>query len=292
MPLKQLYCTLTAPLDPDYRLDFTWPLFSRLTHLEIFDATGLDSLHDDSYEQLPLIRTLTHLAFNWTPFLYLFPYLLDECAALRVLAMLDVNLDDSLSHGLAEALVQDIRFVEVHGGDHADWVIGAQTGIDYWSRAEDLIAKRASGAVDRNIARPPRHPSILRCTRPSCHDLRLPPDRDSRRKENLRLGRTGAEEWRTAFTEAAQLEPRPHPNKLRPAHVRAILERALLRIGAPTTHNCGEMLMSWDLVRFEGRSWEIGFYFFPPLSLPQTCTNNPTHRRTKAVVPSTLRKDC
>ncbi|KAJ7183848.1 hypothetical protein C8R46DRAFT_1209986 [Mycena filopes] len=149
MPLKRLHCYLTTILDSDDQLDFTTPLFSRLTHLEIFDAER-DGLPIQSYWKLPLIRTLTHLAFSEVDFLGFFSDLLDECAALRVLALLDSD-PEYLDLNIPEALVQDIRFVavdRVHTALLADWVIGAQTGIDWWSRAEELIAKRASGAVD------------------------------------------------------------------------------------------------------------------------------------------------
>ncbi|KAJ7841718.1 hypothetical protein B0H14DRAFT_3457307 [Mycena olivaceomarginata] len=46
-------------------------------------------------------------------------------------------------------LTKDPRFVIMDCRYQAnDWEVGAHTGIDYWSRAGDLVAKRLSGEID------------------------------------------------------------------------------------------------------------------------------------------------
>ncbi|KAJ6463149.1 hypothetical protein C8R47DRAFT_1202082 [Mycena vitilis] len=42
-------------------------------------------------------------------------------------------------------LAEDVRFVSMVSDD---WVMGALAGVDYWTRAEDFIAKRRSGEIN------------------------------------------------------------------------------------------------------------------------------------------------
>ncbi|KAJ7670014.1 hypothetical protein DFH06DRAFT_1293932 [Mycena polygramma] len=147
MPLKRLHCTFNTMFSSP-EVPFT-QLFASMTHLEIFDLPGSQEVH----QTLTHLPQLTHLAFNYPDCLPLFLSLLRKCTSLQVLVLL-------LGTGLVMVrvkeyctleLAQDVRFVTmIH--DYAtaleDWIMAAHTGVDYWSRAEEFIAKRKSGEVN------------------------------------------------------------------------------------------------------------------------------------------------
>ncbi|KAJ7131403.1 hypothetical protein C8R44DRAFT_774785 [Mycena epipterygia] len=144
--LKQLYCNLqrvfgSAPID------FTHNLFSQMTHLELFDIPDSDP---QFWSGIVLIPHLTHLAFNDLGFLPMGPTLLRTCSSLRLLILLSPLRAYVTNHPQIEELAKDGRFVLLFCPRYfEDWQMGAHTGIDYWSRAEDFVAKRRSGQIDR-----------------------------------------------------------------------------------------------------------------------------------------------
>ncbi|KAJ7461191.1 hypothetical protein FB451DRAFT_1563001, partial [Mycena latifolia] len=141
LPLKHLY----AKLDPIFWIfPPAHPVFSRITHLELFDypddTTVLSS-------RLPLIPQLTHLSFNHHDLLSICPHFLQTCISLSVLVCHDPW--HNFRSGSATALSSDVRFVVMHHSDFLwDWQMGVYTGLDYWTRAESFIAKRRSGEID------------------------------------------------------------------------------------------------------------------------------------------------
>ncbi|KAJ7131418.1 hypothetical protein C8R44DRAFT_774807 [Mycena epipterygia] len=150
-PLKQLYCDLqnvfgSAPID------FTHNLFSQITHLELL---GIPDSDPQFWSGIALIPHLTHLAFNDLGFLHMGPTLLCTCSSLQLLILLSLfkwhGFDDRIAHHpQIEELAQDGRFVlTICSRYFEDWQMGAHTGIDYWSRAEDFVVKRRSGQIDR-----------------------------------------------------------------------------------------------------------------------------------------------
>ncbi|KAJ7461194.1 hypothetical protein FB451DRAFT_490414 [Mycena latifolia] len=143
LPLKHLY----AILDPIFRIfPPTHPVFSRLTHLELFDS-AVDTTIWSS--RLPLIPQLTHLAFNDPALLDICPHLLQTCTTLSVLVCYDPWRSFRSGSTVARALSSDVRFVVMNFPDFLlDWRLGAHTGLDYWSRAESFIAKRRSGEIN------------------------------------------------------------------------------------------------------------------------------------------------
>ncbi|KAJ7203538.1 hypothetical protein GGX14DRAFT_651548 [Mycena pura] len=144
LPLKRLYCNLGELFADKAQIDFGHPLFSRLTHLELFDQRATDHYFD-----LALIPHLTHLAFYFPQagFFDMSLTLLKTCKSLHVLVLLmAVRSQRAVKH---EAL-EDPRFVQMFCSQFVDdWKSGALTGSDYWSRAEDFIARRRSGEIDR-----------------------------------------------------------------------------------------------------------------------------------------------
>ncbi|KAJ7656823.1 hypothetical protein DFH06DRAFT_1198679 [Mycena polygramma] len=136
LPLRHLYAdprTLFSVLPSKNTL------FSRITHLEV------TSLSDGICEELPLLLQLTHLAFDDDDFSACLA-LLKACQQLRVLVAL--SAPGQHYPGLA-ALVQDMRFVTMTRSSFLkDWQMGVHAGIDYWTQAEDFIARRRSGEID------------------------------------------------------------------------------------------------------------------------------------------------
>jgi hypothetical protein len=155
LPLKQLSCNLKALFRPQ-PIDFTHKLFSMITHLEVFgvsDMSGFDSPDHDKWRGLAHIPHLTNLSFNDDGIVGVWPALLRTCKSLRVLVVLQATI---AGHPDEQELAKDPRFVAMGCEfETKDWRMGAHTGIDYWSRAEDLVAKRRSGEIDGAASRGP-----------------------------------------------------------------------------------------------------------------------------------------
>ncbi|KAJ6550966.1 hypothetical protein DFH09DRAFT_1168002 [Mycena vulgaris] len=149
LPLKRLHCSI-ADLFSSTQPDFTLPLFSKITHLELIDYPAVVDLK--MWSGIAFIPNLTHLSFNSRNFIPLSLGLLDTCKALRVLVFLTPTLrsgETVANHQDGEKLVRDTRFVVMRCREYAkDWQTGAHIGLDHWTRAEDFIAKRRSGEID------------------------------------------------------------------------------------------------------------------------------------------------
>jgi hypothetical protein len=144
--VQRLYILL-AELFDDLTIDLTHPMFSSVTHFDVFDS--VDSPRDPIHGQLSLLPALTHLCLNnHVPFNVLRTVLRD-CRTLRVLA----NLFSSVRRDNAEALarnipLQDPRFVVVLWEDYwADWERGAGGRKDFWARADDFVEQKLNGEI-------------------------------------------------------------------------------------------------------------------------------------------------
>ncbi|KAJ7642187.1 hypothetical protein FB45DRAFT_366137 [Roridomyces roridus] len=130
----------------------TLPILSRVTHIEVLSVTT--DKHAEIWQAFAQIRTLTHLAFaaEDSEFLDLCPSLLGACTTLRVLLYKtdSRDFDSTENFPVLCDLREDVRFVQMcHDNGARDWRMGALTGVEFWSRAEDFIAKRKSGEIDR-----------------------------------------------------------------------------------------------------------------------------------------------
>ncbi|KAJ6564449.1 hypothetical protein B0H19DRAFT_1374774 [Mycena capillaripes] len=149
LPLQQLYCNLTYLFGPQRQIDFTHQLFARIARLEVFDHRN--SFNSTIWGNLAIIPHLTHLAFNEPISIAMWLSLLRGCHSLRVFVVLGQFLARAKidGHQDKEELVKEPRFVVMDCDQSTqDWQMGAHLGIDYWSRAEDFIAKRRSGEID------------------------------------------------------------------------------------------------------------------------------------------------
>ncbi|KAJ6476747.1 hypothetical protein C8R47DRAFT_1141340 [Mycena vitilis] len=153
MPLKRLHCRLNHVFD--FRIHFGHGVFTSVTHLEIFDKIQPEGGTMEVWGAMTRLPHLTHLAFNDTAYLPMCLVLLPTWDSLQVLAILlyywayrnPVLLEEC---GVAE-LAQDARLVTMSSDSDKsleDWIMGAYAGVDYWSRAEEFIAKQRSGEIN------------------------------------------------------------------------------------------------------------------------------------------------
>ncbi|KAJ7141786.1 hypothetical protein C8R43DRAFT_1017203 [Mycena crocata] len=140
LSLKQLYVQI-RPIFHNFYAGH--PFFARITHLELLDRAHPHSSADNMgfWTRLSLIPQLTHLSFNDDEFLVICAHLLESCKLLSVLIYFEVDV--------VVPVPQDLRFVAMACPSHCqDWQMGIYSGGDYWTRAEECIAKRRSGEID------------------------------------------------------------------------------------------------------------------------------------------------
>ncbi|KAJ7626182.1 hypothetical protein FB45DRAFT_1060664 [Roridomyces roridus] len=148
LPLRRLHCDLHYLFsDPAHHL--THSLFSNITHLECFDRVARPPL-PSYWAGLTNIPHLTHLSFYEPEFLPLVPQTLRDGASLQVL-LFQINLDEEVGAGIVIP-TRDPRFVQMilpmEDLEYTrDWLNGAVTGRDFWSRAEEHIRRRIVGEV-------------------------------------------------------------------------------------------------------------------------------------------------
>ncbi|KAJ7089493.1 hypothetical protein C8R43DRAFT_1050599 [Mycena crocata] len=143
--LKRLCCSLAEIFPSISKIDFTHRLFAHLTHLWHFAHVGKTEL----WSGLALVPHFTHLAFSNPGFLPLYLGFLDVCKSLQVLVHLKLGGGSYETGGVTILqLAENHRFVSMNCMDYRpDWLIGAHTGIDFWSKAEDFVARRKAGQV-------------------------------------------------------------------------------------------------------------------------------------------------
>ncbi|KAJ7141758.1 hypothetical protein C8R43DRAFT_1017141 [Mycena crocata] len=148
LSLKRLYGYIRPVLET---LSPTHYSFFQLTHIEIIDwATLYDSPESsDIWSGLSDIPHLTHLSFDDAGFLDICVPLLQSSQTLSVVIYLYYNKPQTIVHIQKTVLPHDLRFLTMTCHDfRQDWQSGVHSGVDYWTRAEDFIAKRRSGKID------------------------------------------------------------------------------------------------------------------------------------------------
>ncbi|KAF8206185.1 hypothetical protein K438DRAFT_1756287 [Mycena galopus ATCC 62051] len=158
LPLKRLSVSLwrlfyRGPHDFFSRkpsVDFTQPIFSQLTHLYVCDFVQTDS-DAETIAGLATLRRLTHLTIHAFRIFPVFHRILTSSTSLRILILLTEHKATSTTRGADEnkPLLEDMRFVVMYCPSiHIDWQMGAHTGRDHWTRAEDFVAQRRLGIVN------------------------------------------------------------------------------------------------------------------------------------------------
>ncbi|KAJ6475924.1 hypothetical protein C8R47DRAFT_1141779 [Mycena vitilis] len=143
LPLKHLYTSCYSLL---HALPPTHQVFSRLTHLEIDDC--VDDPDGGGGLVLAALPHLTHLSFSHSGLILICPRLLECSTTLRVLVYLN-RYEPLHNETQAVGLARDVRFVVMRLPNYIrDWCMGAQYGADYWTKAEEFIARRRRGEID------------------------------------------------------------------------------------------------------------------------------------------------
>ncbi|KAJ7670022.1 hypothetical protein DFH06DRAFT_1468725 [Mycena polygramma] len=140
MPFKRLHCRLNTLFEPQ-PIDITHQLFALVTHLEVFDLPARGDV--DVWAAVTHLPRLTHLAFNDEVYLPVCSALLQTSTSLQVLVLMLDHRGQMDTERWKDWDVMDVRFVAMVCDEAVeDWIVGAHTGADYWSRAEEFIAKR------------------------------------------------------------------------------------------------------------------------------------------------------
>lgn len=132
-------------------IDMAHPLFTSITHLDIFDACNSEETPICAH--LPRLPALTHLCLNNEVPWDTITRLLTECPRLQVLVELWPYTRARLAYPWAQdAPMRDVRFVVGLYRDYwADWENGARGHSDFWVLAEAFVAKKRSGQIEREF---------------------------------------------------------------------------------------------------------------------------------------------
>ncbi|KAJ7471063.1 hypothetical protein FB451DRAFT_1252913 [Mycena latifolia] len=152
LPLVRLVAALQLLFGPSVNIDFGHKLFSRLTHLDIWDSCPCPTW-PVGLGQLP---RLTHLSLSWpvptTP--DIFRGFLAHCPRLEILAVIfrttvTYSAEDYLPH--YRFFEEDPRSVVIIAPEayfQRDWELGADGGDDHWVIADRFVRKRRLGKIN------------------------------------------------------------------------------------------------------------------------------------------------
>ncbi|KAJ7488982.1 hypothetical protein FB451DRAFT_681331 [Mycena latifolia] len=123
-------------------LDLSHSMFTRLTHLDLFD-TVIAGLPWPAFATLP---ALTHLALYQIRSATLLERVLSTCTQLAVL----VDMRSAPPPYVEWLSADDARFICIVVADVAyarDWFAGTQDDSDFWARADAFVAKKRRGEI-------------------------------------------------------------------------------------------------------------------------------------------------
>ncbi|KAJ7190425.1 hypothetical protein GGX14DRAFT_483354 [Mycena pura] len=124
------------------------PLFTRITHLFVLDNTGLPDRETSICSALAALPALTHLRVDGSLCWSVLEMLLANCARLEILVVLWPTPGAGRIHAKATPF-SDSRFVVGVEKDYwGDWEAGAAGLPDFWTRAEEFVAKKRRGVID------------------------------------------------------------------------------------------------------------------------------------------------
>jgi len=133
--------------DPDH------PIFRTVTHLELLEISK-SAEAEDACTKLALMPNLTHLALNSIEIYDALSPSLEAFDHLRCMVMLsseerrEMDMDE-----IPPSLAEDERFLwigQTQTDSYEDWLRSAHTGETYWVVADEFIAARRAGKVDRS----------------------------------------------------------------------------------------------------------------------------------------------
>ncbi|KAJ7446009.1 hypothetical protein B0H11DRAFT_2249187 [Mycena galericulata] len=142
---KKLAIQLDALFGRTDLVDFSRPLFTTITHLDLFAG------FIRPWPDLALLPALTHLALlEHTP-LDVQIQVLRNCPHVEVF----ISMYSQVRTASVEEspFIEDVRFVSMVLSDsdyRTDWRSGANGGIDFWARADKFVAMKRRGEIKPN----------------------------------------------------------------------------------------------------------------------------------------------
>ncbi|KAJ7091059.1 hypothetical protein C8R44DRAFT_891749 [Mycena epipterygia] len=130
--------------------DYSLPLFSKITHLNLHNAACFRNAADcPDLSQMPCLTHLSFVVRSTLPYAWFDA--LQRCKSLKVLALLWSDrqfgpmFPSTLTFFFSEH-INDPRVVMFQPTNpHEDWEIGARGGEDFWARADEVVRKRRAG---------------------------------------------------------------------------------------------------------------------------------------------------
>ncbi|KAJ7465970.1 hypothetical protein FB451DRAFT_1138083 [Mycena latifolia] len=149
MRVQRLCVSLIDLFGENMVVDLTHPLFEFITHLDVLDVADDDDVIL-MCSRIPVLPALTHLCLNGQVLWHAVDALLAECPRLGLLANFwhrDLAL---FAYQYAQDTpVHDPRFVVgLYEDYNSDWEAGAKGLPDFWSRADDFVARKRNGAIE------------------------------------------------------------------------------------------------------------------------------------------------
>ncbi|KAJ7458298.1 hypothetical protein B0H11DRAFT_2061645 [Mycena galericulata] len=144
MDLRRLSLSLEDLFSGREHIDLKHPLFNSITHLHLFDhAASIAAQLSPHISSLP---ALTHLCLNNSVPDQILHALLSDCPHLHLLVTLWYFLIARTAP--RDPPVSDPRFVVGSYKDFEDeWTAGAHGAPDFWTLAEEFVARKRSGAI-------------------------------------------------------------------------------------------------------------------------------------------------
>ncbi|KAJ6583475.1 hypothetical protein DFH09DRAFT_978497 [Mycena vulgaris] len=129
-------------------IDLTHGCFAFITHLDIFDT--ITEGETRICKDVPKLPALTHLCLNNDVPWDVVETLLTQCPRLELFVDLWPYTATMRAFGWAQQTpVSDVRFVVgVYHDYWADWETGARGGANFWSSADDFVARKRRGEIE------------------------------------------------------------------------------------------------------------------------------------------------
>ncbi|KAK7038206.1 hypothetical protein R3P38DRAFT_540044 [Favolaschia claudopus] len=142
------------------RLILTRPLLTSVTHLSLYQRETVDGLDSqsssgDDWIGLAALPSLTHLGLSDNLARIILPRVLAECSRLLLAVVLFWTVPERpAATGFAESLrVLDPRLVVMlmRRTITVDWTAGANSGDDFWIRADAFVSRKRKGEIDKTV---------------------------------------------------------------------------------------------------------------------------------------------
>ncbi|KAJ6533399.1 hypothetical protein DFH09DRAFT_1406544 [Mycena vulgaris] len=150
--LRRLSVSLEMLFNGLDAIDPTHAMFASLTHLRMLPLRLASRRMQQVCAHFPRLPALTHLCLHFSDDVQwdVLQMLLADCPRLEILAAVwSLAPGDDARAQIQNPPIRDVRLVMgEHNGRWADWEAGARGFPDSWSRAEDFVSRKRSGAIE------------------------------------------------------------------------------------------------------------------------------------------------